>query len=315
MTLGMAGMLAAPPAHAATAGCVIINQAAGARYNSLQAAQDAASAGATLQVRGTCVDTTRVSKNLTITGQRAVGFGAPTLDGKRGGSVLTIGSGIMVTVNTLTITDGSSIFGGGIDNSGTLTINDSRITGNLGPIHGDGAIYNSDFGTLTLDNSSVTGNALAGGVFNAGTLTMNDSRITGNSSYYGGGLYNDFASATLNQGSSITGNTARSHFGGGVFNYGSRLALNGSRISGNTAGLEGGGVFNFGTVTMSGSRISGNTAGRDGGGIYNGSGSVTLHGSSITGNTAGHDGGGVYNLDTVTLHNSSVTGNRPDNVS
>ena len=323
VTLGMAALvgllgapLAASAAQAATIDCLIINHATGARYHNLQAAQDAATAGATLWVRGTCTGTTQVSKHLTITGQQAVGFGAPTLDGKLRGAVLTIGSGITVTVNKLTITGGKSIFGGGIDNSGTLTVNDSRITGNVGHNTGDGGgIFNG--GTLTLDSSSVTRNTLSGGIFNGGTLTLDSSRVAGNTTNtYGGGIYNDFGTVALNDGSSITDNTALGHFGGGVFNYGGTLTLDSSSITGDTAGSDGGGIFNVGVVTLKdGSTMTGNTAGSDGGGIYNDTGSVTLDKSSITGNTAGSDGGGIYNLATLTLNSSSVTGNLPDDIS
>ena len=301
VTLGMAALvgllgapLAASAAQAATIDCLIINHATGARYHNLQAAQDAATAGATLWVRGTCTGTTQVSKHLTITGQQAVGFGAPTLDGKLRGTVLTIGSGITVTVNKLTITGGKSIFGGGIDNSGTLTVNDSRITGNVGHNTGDG-----------------------GGIFNGGTLTLDSSRVAGNTTNtYGGGIYNDFGTVALNDGSSITDNTALGHFGGGVFNYGGTLTLDSSSITGDTAGSDGGGIYNVGVVTLKdGSTMTGNTAGSDGGGIYNDTGSVTLDKSSITGNTAGSDGGGIYNLATLTLNSSSVTGNLPDDIS
>jgi hypothetical protein len=325
VTLGMAALvgllgapLAASAAQAGTIDCLIINHAIGARYHSLQAAQNAATAGATLWVRGTCTGTTQVSKDLTITGQRAVGFGAPTLDGKLRGSVLTIGSGITVTVNKLTITGGTSIFGGGIDNSGTLTVNDSKITGNVGHNTGDGGgIYNSDFGTLTLHSSGVTRNTLSGGIFNGGTLTLDSSSVTGNTTNtYGGGIYNDFGTVALNDGSSITDNTARGHFGGGVFNYGGTLTLDSSSITGDTAGSDGGGVFNTGLVALKdGSTMTGDTAGSNGGGIYNDTGSVTLDNSSITGNTAGSDGGGIYNLATLTLDSSSVTGNLPDDIS
>jgi hypothetical protein len=62
----------------------------------------------------------------------------------------------------------------------------------------------------------------------------------------------------------------------------------GSSVSGNTADLDGGGIFNdFGTVTLqAGSSVSGNTADLDGGGIENFGGTVTLEASNLVcGNT------------------------------
>jgi hypothetical protein len=51
-------------------------------------------------------------------------------------------------------------------------------------------------------------------------------------------------------------------------------------VSGNTAGLFGGGIWNFGSLTLSDSTVSGNTAGINGGGIYSPSGGVTLTGTN-----------------------------------
>ena len=58
-------------AAALTAGrptCLVTN-AGGGGYRTLQSAVDAASAGDTLKVKGTCVGTTTISKNLTVDGQ------------------------------------------------------------------------------------------------------------------------------------------------------------------------------------------------------------------------------------------------------
>jgi hypothetical protein len=192
--------LTVPAASAATSHCLIINNAIDTSYTRLQAAQDAAAAGATLWVRGTCTGTTDISKNPTITGQHPRGFTAPTLDGGGQGSVLTIGSlgsDITVTINTLTITGGNSatIFDGG------------------------GGIVN--FGTVTLNTATVSGNSCSdcsgGGIFNEGTLTLNDNAtVSGNTaSNDGGGIYNFLGSVTLNDNATISGNTA-SNLGGGI---------------------------------------------------------------------------------------------------
>ena len=107
----------------------------------------------------------------------------------------------------------------------------------------------------------------------------------------------------------ISGNTASYH-GGGVYNWGT-VTMTGGTISGNTASYNAGGVYNNdGTFTMNGGAISGNTAGGYGGGVYNYSlGTVTMTGGAISGNTA-NNGGGVYNNDTFNLTgNAVVTGN------
>jgi hypothetical protein len=45
--------------------------------------------------------------------------------------------------------------------------------------------------------------------------------------------------------------------------------VSGSTFTGNTAGVHGGGIDNFGTATVSGSTFTGNTAGSGNGGLNN----------------------------------------------
>ena len=217
--LAVAGMLAAPlaaPASATTSHCLIINAAADTSYTSLQAAQNAASPGATLWVRGTCTGTTQITKSLTLTGQHPAGFTAPTLSGGGQGSTLAIGvagaAAVTVTINTLTITGGNVGTGGGIFNfAGTLTLNDSSITGNTAK--NGGGIF-AEEGSVTLNDSSITGNTASGpggGILIASdNVTLNGSSIiTGNTASGGGGIYN----SSLNTpplgvtATNVTGNT------------------------------------------------------------------------------------------------------------
>jgi hypothetical protein len=89
--MGLLGMpvlalLVWAPAAAAAKGsnCLIANQASKSSYTSLQTAQNAASDGDTLLVRGTCVGTTKISKDLTINGQgKAKGKGRSKGQGQR----------------------------------------------------------------------------------------------------------------------------------------------------------------------------------------------------------------------------------------
>ncbi len=234
-------------------------------YGSLAAAVAAASAGDTLLIRGTCRGTTEIGKSLTLIGQQPSGYSAPTLRGQQLGSVLTIDSGISVTINSLTITGGVASFGGGIYNVGTLTLQDSIICGN--------DTYDFD----------------GGGIYNAGTLTLHgSSSISFNDSASGGGGISNHGTVTLADGSSISGNRADELSGGGIDNSGTVTLKDSSSISGNTANDAGGGIFNNGTVTLKdSSTISGNTANEDGGGIYNNLGTLSgaVAGSNVYGNT------------------------------
>ena len=102
-----------------------------------------------------------------------------------------------VTLDDLTITGGNAFDrdGGGVYNSGSLTITGSTISGNSADDDG-GGIYSS--GVLTITGSTIASNSTdrAGGIFNySGTLTVTASTISGNS---GGGInsYNGTLTAT-----------------------------------------------------------------------------------------------------------------------
>ena len=85
-----------------------------------------------------------------------------------------------------------------------------------------GGIYNS--GALTLINSTVSSNSArnGGGIYNSGTLTFVNSTVSGNSAAQGGGIYNDDGITNLFN-VTITNNQADDKsggqgVGGGVFN-------------------------------------------------------------------------------------------------
>ena len=78
--------------------------------------------------------------------------------------------------------------------------------------------------------------------------------------------------------------------------------MTGPTFSGNSAGTDGGALFNLGTMTVSGT-LTDNTAEYDGGAVYN-QGLMTILSSTLNGNTGqsngapsatvgGHDDGGL----------------------
>ncbi|MBA3406131.1 MAG: hypothetical protein H0U13_15850, partial [Gemmatimonadaceae bacterium] len=109
--------------------------------------------------------------------------------------------------------------------------------------------------------------------------------------------------------------------GAGIRNSGNLILTDSTvrRNKGQNLGgtISGGGILNFGTLTVAGSVISENDvtlaggiyAGL-GGGIYNGGGTVTITDSTVSQNTAKR-GGGIYNdvNGSVTVNNSTITGN------
>ena len=90
----------------------------------------------------------------------------------------------------------------------------------------------------------------------------------------------------------------------------------------NGSEVQGGGIDNAGTLTVSGSTLSGNSAAGsgnvsgDGGAIYN-AGTLTVSGSTLSGNSATGSpsfgptgiGGGIYNAGTLTVSGSILSGN------
>ena|GEM_PF-6507586 len=122
-------------------------------------------------------------------------------------------------------------------------------------------------------------------------------------------------------GITITGGLA-TIFGGGIFNFGN-LTVTDCTISGNTA-YSGGGIYNYGgTLTLTNSTISGNSAAdwggiygdvvgsKQGGGIYSYGGTLTVTNCTISGNSA-DEGGGIYSLganSTLTVSNCTISGN------
>jgi hypothetical protein len=231
------------------------------------------------------------AENLTIGfSLKIVGSGAGTtiIDGGGVDTVITIRNAkVYVTLSKVTIRNGLGVsgYGGGVNNNGTLTINDGVITGNTA--YDGGGINNN--GKLTINNGVVAGNTAqgsGGGVINIGGMTINKSTINGNS---------------------IVGD------GGGIWNLGT-LKINDSTISGNTAGKvlfsTGGGIANSATMSVNNSTISGNTVVRFGvGGIENLEGTLTISNSTISANRGGIN----VNLGTATLQNSIVANNSGQN--
>jgi uncharacterized repeat protein (TIGR01451 family) len=96
--------------------------------------------------------------------------------------------------------------------------------------------------------------------------------------------------------------------GGGLLNLaGTTLRIEQSRITGNTATRDGGGVSNQGTLTMIAVTVDNNTADRFGGGIGNGEQQqLTIDLSRIENNRADGGGGGIMSSGPLILRRSTV---------
>ncbi len=279
-----------------------------------------------LSLRGTILLTSgdlNIAKDLTI---RGPGAGILSISGGKSGHLVCV-LGASVTISGLTFENTKTAGGLIVNNGGTLTLNNSTVSGNTasGSNILGGGILNQ--GTLTLTNSTVSGNTatdanvLGGGIFNGGTLTLTNSTVSGNTatdpSSAGAGIFNNGGTLTLSN-STVSGNTitGSGSIGGGIYNNGGTLTLSNSTVSGNTvtgSGSVGGGINNNGgTLTLSNSTVSDNTATNgNGGGILN-QNTFTPSNSTISGNTEiNGNGGGIANTNTkITLTNSTISDNK-----
>ena len=179
-----------------------------------------------------------------------------------------IAANTTVKMNKITITGGNATgSGGGISNSGILTLANSTISGN---------------------NAANNG----GGIYNVGTLTVTDSTITGNqATNSGGGVYSNALTGTpvLITGSTIYNNNAYFEYGGGVANVGGEMTIRNSTISGNKVSVsvpvkEGGGIYNESRLTLDSVTITDNERSA----LYNasyGAAQVTIQNSILANST------------------------------
>jgi hypothetical protein len=201
-------------------------------------------------------DLTAVDEPLQILGP---GANVLAINGNNAHRIFNVISPGNLTVSGLTMTNGNPSVGAGgaiQNNGGTVTVQDSNISGNTG--YGAG-IY-SGYGTLTVQRSTVSGNNNYYGIRTRGDdTTIQDSTISGNHSY---GLRISHASAHI-QNSTISGNTA--------------------------AGLVG---F-YGYFDMTSTVVSDSGAGSD---LFNSSGSSFAADFSLIENTGGNPITGANNI-------------------
>jgi hypothetical protein len=182
-----------------------------------------------------------------------------------------------------------------------------------------GGIYNE--GSLTLNNTAITGNNASyggGGIYTKGSSALTNTTISqNNTDNNGGGLSTEGTTTTTN--CTFSQNHAGS-YGAGIENLGS-LTIRSSTVDNNHAQSGGGGIYNDGALFLIDSTISMNAANVDGGGIYNDfRGSTYAYSTSIVYNAADADnnqtggaGGGIFKNDSTgnvfNLRNTLVAGN------
>lgn len=221
--------------------------------------------------------------------------------------------------------------GGAIYNNGTFIMSGGTISNNFAndATNGKGGgIYNDDAGVINLNGGTIQqceSAVYGGGIYNRGQLKFSASasfKIQNNKSQRGGGIANESATLTANSGnnSTISGNSA-SVDGGGLYLFGDYNAtdIRGISINNNTA-TWGAGIYFRGKakVNLSDCSISSNTASENGGGIYFASGEnkCSLFGCSLSSNIAKNGAGAFveggtymrYSRGTVSSNTASANG-------
>jgi hypothetical protein len=213
--------------------------------------------------------------------------------------VLQVLSTATLSLSGVTITggDANTGTGGGLQNSGALTVTQSTITGNTNIGNAGGGIANSAGATLSVisstvsNNSTTAGGQAGGGIFNAGTLTVRASSILTNTAATGGagggGIASTGGLTVVN--STFSGNSVAGS-GGAINSSGAGSVVINSTLSGNTAdsdsnGGGGGGLTSSGGLTISNSIVAENTD--VSGGNTDVSNTVATGGGNLVGDNSG----------------------------
>jgi CSLREA domain-containing protein len=178
--------------------------------------------------------------------------------------------------------------GGGIANFGTTTIANSLVTANSTGSGGSGkpgAQNNVFFGGPAGTSGS---GGRGGGIVNFATLTITNSTIAGNTTGAGAQGADGGTGVGVNGGTASSGGDGGA--GGGIENdFGSRLVVSGSTISGNETGI-------------------GAVGGHGGNSVANAQGVVGQGASGAPGGSGG-PGGGIASAADLTISNSTIADN------
>ena len=231
-------------------------------------------------------------------------------------------------VSHTTASAGSAI-GGNVYVAGTFNMQGGTITGGGRRFNVDAspkAWISGDNLKLPASRTHMGGNVCVSGTFNmqGGTVSNGIAQIGGNIQVVTGGKL------TLGAEAIVSGGDATSK-GGNIYINNASLALNGTTVSGGTAGRteavtvgtttlpvtgSGGNIYLAGTaaLTLHSGNVTGGTAGANGGNIcVEGTTTLTTTGGTVSGGTAANGGnlavldGGVATLSGVTVQDGTAT--------
>ena len=284
-----------------------------------------AASGDTVEIAAaTYPENLSISFNLTLDGALAA---TTIIDGTDSANVFTVGAGISLTLSNLTIKSGVGYSGGGgVYNSGTLTVNNSNFYVNTALT--GGAIFND--GTADISYTTFSGNspyffghsASCGAIANGNAMTITASTFynnyANNNFTYGGAICNGGALTITD--STFSTNSSQGNnggYGGAIYNYAGSLTVTNSTFSQNSATTSGGAVYSVGgTAQITNSTFGNNPESIGGGGALSNAGSTVLIQNSIVANSAngGNCAGTIssegYNLSSDSTCAFSSSGDR-----
>ena len=177
-------------------------------------------------------------------------------------------------LDSVTLTANSGGYGGGVENSGALTLTNSLLDGN-----------------------TVTGSG--GGLWNLdGTALVQRTTVIGNIAYEGGGI-NTYGRSLELRDVNLVDNRANGSHGGGLYHVGGTAFISNATISGNQASDpagNGGGIYQASddNLTLTNATVVNNRAGSLGGGLYHYGRYAVLTNVTMGNNQAGAAGNAIY---------------------
>jgi uncharacterized repeat protein (TIGR01451 family) len=257
---------------------------ASATAHAVQQAVDAATAGGTVKVAGTCVgvesragtdQSVYIDKVLTLAGGYATSNWTTSLPLTQPTILDAAGAGrVIYASQDLTVTD--------------MTLQGGKIAGNGGGVYSAGA--------LTLTHVSVlscTATGLGGGVYVNGAAQFDGGVIESNSSsaQFGGGFWAN--SSLVLTDTDVLSNTAQNSAGGGIV-IGTAVLHGGLFINNQSTGGGAGALYANGSVDLTGTQFINNRGLNGGAGaLFLPNGSSTIVNALFAGNTAANPGAAI----------------------
>jgi hypothetical protein len=326
------------------------------QYSSVQDAVDAASGGDVIKVatgvytdvharpapldfpyppaNGVLTQVVYISKTLTVRG----GYAAPdfadppnpttnptTLDAQDQGRVMLVTSGVSLTVEGLSITQGSANGQGGQQYGGAgaglyiyaaaVTLTQDTLTENQAG--SGGGLYAID-SQVVLSGSDINLNGAGG---SGGGLYLRNSDIvlglstvdSNHCSDIGAGLYVYAGTAKL-VGNTITRNRGSARYAGGLYFSRSEVELDSNLVASNTSSGSAGGLWvGYSEATILGNTIGDNRADDSGGGLLLEHSTVTLDRNLVIANRGGWGGGLCVKESDVTFDQNTIVANSTSN--